>query len=78
LRILVKYYLLPFARFSASPVVRLSVTYRDLLHCVISFDLKDKDDRQAPNPELCSLCRCGASKNKPFCDGMHNEIDFKE
>ena len=32
------------------------------------FDLKGK--------ETFSLCRCGASANKPFCDGAHKTCGF--
>lgn len=27
--------------------------------------------------EMIALCRCGHSKNKPFCDGQHKQVSFQ-
>ena len=27
---------------------------------------------------MTAICRCGASGNKPYCDGSHAKVDFKE
>ncbi|NJD19135.1 MAG: CDGSH iron-sulfur domain-containing protein [Gemmatimonadetes bacterium] len=37
--------------------------------------LFDEEGNRIPTPEgrVYSLCRCGLSKNKPFCDGAHRE-----
>jgi len=35
-----------------------------------------KDGRQLPQSEKYSLCRCGKSKDGPFCDGSHVKAGF--
>jgi CDGSH-type Zn-finger protein len=32
--------------------------------------------KNVPSNQPCALCRCGESKNKPFCDGTHAKVDF--
>lgn len=33
---------------------------------------------QGASAERYTLCRCGASRNKPFCDGAHWSVGFKD
>ena len=34
------------------------------------------DGEEVEKEGMTALCRCGASANKPFCDGSHSKIEF--
>lgn len=41
------------------------------LHITNSNGTKEKKNKTT------AFCRCGASKNKPYCDGAHVKVEFK-
>jgi CDGSH-type Zn-finger protein len=41
-------------------------------------NLVNSKDEKLSNIQGIALCRCGASKNKPFCDGNQCSINFKD
>ena len=42
------------------------------------IELVDQPLGEGASTEHYTLCRCGGSKNKPFCDGTHWHIGFKD
>jgi CDGSH-type Zn-finger protein len=41
-----------------------------------TVDFVDSEGNVVESKTDFSLCRCGASKEKPFCDGTHREVGF--
>lgn len=43
-----------------------------------TFTLTDAEGgNYVTEQSIIALCRCGASQNKPFCDGSHSGIGFE-
>lgn len=50
---------------------------KDGPYAVLGVELPGVEFAQGVPRERYTLCRCGASKNKPFCDGSHYDVGFK-
>jgi CDGSH-type Zn-finger protein len=62
-----------------SDAVKITVRPNGPLRVEGPIELTDADGHQwnlSGKPAI-SLCRCGASANRPFCDGSHNRIGFQ-
>lgn len=64
---------------AAAPVAATRVELRRdgplVLHGAIT--LVAADGKTSAREGATALCRCGASENKPFCDGSHKRIGFR-
>ena len=42
-----------------------------------NLTVKNSEGKEEQKTRMTAFCRCGASANKPYCDGAHNEINFQ-
>lgn len=42
-----------------------------------NIKVKNHDGTEISKHRVTAFCRCGASSNKPYCDGSHKKIEFK-
>lgn len=52
-------------------MVTIKVNDNGSLRVSGEVELLDAEGNRFTTKESFSLCRCGLSKNKPFCDGSH-------
>jgi uncharacterized Fe-S cluster protein YjdI len=41
-----------------------------------AIEVTDADGNVEVKDKICAFCRCGISKEKPYCDGSHKHITF--
>jgi uncharacterized Fe-S cluster protein YjdI len=63
---------------SRKPAARIKVLKNGPLLVEGSFMLENQDGNEIARDCRVALCRCGGSMNKPFCDGTHAKIGFKD
>jgi len=72
---------------TGKPMAQDDPTQKKTMHVMVSpngplivdgdVQLDLPDGEQVVRSKKTALCRCGASGDKPFCDGSHTKVDFK-
>ena len=57
--------------------VKIQVRANGSLRVTGTVDFVDAEGNIIKTETNFSLCRCGHSKEKPFCDGSHREVEFQ-
>jgi CDGSH-type Zn-finger protein/uncharacterized Fe-S cluster protein YjdI len=66
------------ARVDTSGATEIRATRNGPLLVRGNLRILGADGTELARLEKAALCRCGQSGNKPFCDGTHNRVDFRD
>lgn len=58
-------------------VIKVKVAANGPLLVSGNLIVTNAEGKEEHKKRTTAFCRCGASENKPYCDGTHNEIEFK-
>lgn len=61
-------------------MAKITVVHNGPIRIEGDFSIYDPEGRAfgLAGRTLISLCRCGQSQNKPFCDGSHGRAGFQD
>ncbi len=59
-------------------VTKVEVTSGGPLLVSGDIEITGTDGQVVMKKRTTAFCRCGASQNKPFCDGAHKSVDFSD
>jgi CDGSH-type Zn-finger protein len=62
---------------TAKPRLKISCRLNGPLHFEGNLSIENEQGESLFRSDDAWLCRCGHSKNKPFCDGSHKTIGFR-
>ena len=59
------------------PLLKVKLFKNGPIHMEGKFNIVLPDGTKEVKEGTIHLCRCGSSKNKPFCDGTHAKVGFE-
>lgn len=62
---------------SATASTKVEVSKNGPLMVKGKIEINHADGNSETKEKVTAFCRCGASSNKPFCDGSHSKISFE-